>query len=1157
MKNQVNHADFKSYFDLLSKIPMRMRLTALSLFCIFLQVHAMSSYSQTTKLTLDLKNVSVENVLDKIEENTEFYFLYNSKLINVDRIVNVKAKSKSIETVLAEVFADTDVIYKIEDRQIILSKAEYIALNPQQQPNKRIRGTVFDTTGDPVIGVNIRLKGSANTGTITDLDGQFSLEVPQNAVLLISYIGYMPQEVIVGNQSELTIRLLEDTQALDEVVVVGYGTQKKVNLTGSVSSISASEISSIPVSNISNAMAGRMPGVFSFNSSGLPGASSPVIIRGVNTPNNTNPTYVIDGVVRDKADFDALDPNEIESFSVLKDAASAAVYGSRAANGVILLTTKRGADQKPMFRYTAMVGTERETRRPKIMSAYDRTQYLNNQFGYNGVNPTSTNYYTPDEVDWFRTHDYDRLEMAWQNPLIHQHNLSVNGGSDKIRYFLSVGYYDQKGVFEKVKYTKYNFRSNVDAKINDNFSISFNVDANTNKMSTPYWPHNGSGTNDYGVEDNYVIKDLYRALMNHPRTENPYINGKPNATIYGWNVLEVIRSGGSDVTDRNTLNAKISGTYKIPYVEGLSATAMFNYRRFYSVRKQVGKEYPLYEHETSGTNGHIIRDDAQITRTKYRSETLGNGVRKDFDENSRYTLNLQLNYDRSFGKHDIGALFLYEQYEESQQDIFAQRKKLLTNAIEELYIGDGDAANKDAGGKATEFGRLGYIGRINYAYASKYLLEANFRYDASVRFPKGDRWGFFPSFSAGWRMAEEGFIKENENLQFINNLKIRASYGILGNDQVDPYQYLDLFTTDTGGAFGSATTGIKPGVYPNKKITWEKTATTNVGFDVGLWNGLLSFEFDYFHKRTYDILLKRERTVPSTFGATLPTENYAELINKGVDLLVRHDNRIGGIKYYITGNFSFARNHYSKIDEAENAYDYQLKTGRPMHFITGYQANGIARTEADLAGLPTWNTAHNWQLGDIMLRDLNGDGDVTSADQAILSKYSKNPEIVYGFSLGGEWKGFDLNIFFQGVAHRSIMPEFRSWKWTEQSVLDIWSDAYSNKSFAPDNPYMTDNLNGKYPRVGGTGSVAANNQASSFWLLNGNYLRLKNLEIGYTIPKTLLRKIGVEGLRVYASGTNLFVLDHVDIYDPENSSNWDAYQYPLMKSYNVGLSLTF
>lgn len=1119
---------------------------------------AASSYAQTTKIDLEVNQATLKQVFKEIESKTEFTFFYNDEVIDLEQIVNVHANKETIEAILDKLL--TECAYIIDNRNILLvpKDSEFYPETPQQS-GRKLTGVVVDINGEAIIGANVVEKGTTN-GVVTNYDGEFSINLNPGVTLQVTYIGYLTQEIRFTDQSTLRIVMREDMMALDEVVVVGYGVQKKVNLTGSVSSISASDMGSIPVSSISNAMAGRMPGVFSYNSSGKPGATSPITIRGMNTPNHSSPTFVIDGVVRDKGDFDTIDPNEIENISVLKDAASAAVYGSRAANGVILVTTKKGGDQKPMFRYSGLIGTERETRRPEVMNAYNRTQYINHRLAYGEVDPSSTRYYADDEVEWFKTHDYDRLEMAWQNPIIQQHNLSVNGGNEKIKYFMSVGYYDQDGVFEKVKYTKYNFRSNVDAKINDNLSISFNVDANTNKNSTPYWPHNGSGTNAYGVSDGDVIKDLYRALMNHPRTEQPYVNGLPNATIYGWNVLEVIRSGGSDVTDKNTLNAQLSATYKMPFLKGLSASALFNYRRYYSVRKQVGKEYPLYEFETSGSNGNYVTDGAAITRVKSRSETLGNGVRKDFSENSRYTFNIRLNYDQSFGKHDVGALFLYEQYEEWGQNIYAQRKKLLTNAIEEMFIGDADAANKDAGGAASEIGRLGYVGRLNYAYDNKYLVEANFRYDASTKFAPGSRWGFFPSVSAGWRIGEESFIKNNDKLKFIDNLKLRASYGILGNDggsSVAYYQYLDLFNTTTGGVFGSATTGIVQGTYPNKAITWEKTATTDIGLDADLWNGLLSVEFDYFYKRTYDILMARSRTVPSTFGASLPKENYAELINKGVEFQVRHDNKIGNVKYYVSGNFSFARNHYSKIDEAENAEDYQIKTGRPMNFITGYISDGIARTEADLAGLPTWSSVHNWQLGDIRLRDLSGDGTVTSIDQTVLSEYTKHPEIMYGFTLGAEWKGLDFNIFFQGVANRSVMPGYRSWLWDEQSILDIWSDAYSNTSFNPSNPYMRDNLDGKYPRVRGTGSSGANSQSSSFWLLNGNYLRCKNLEIGYTVPKAWLSKLGINSLRVYLSGTNLFVLDHIGTYDPENSSDWDAYQYPMMKSFNAGLSLTF
>lgn len=460
-----------------------------------------------------------------------------------------------------------------------------------------------------------------------------------------------------------------------------------MNLTGSVATISAENIATIPVSNISNAMAGRMPGIFSYNKSGMPGVSSPITIRGVNTPNNTNPTYVIDGVVREKADFDALDPNTIENISVLKDAASAAVYGSRAANGVIVVSTRRGKNQKPQFSYSGLFGTDRPTRTPEVMNAYDRTVYLNNQFMYNGVPETDSRYYTADEQEYFKTHSTDWFDLAWKNPFTTQHNLSVNGGSERINYYMSVGYYNQTGTFDNLDFKRYSFRSNVDAKVADNFTIGLDVDGNMSDQRTPYWPHDS---------DKDLMNDMYRALLNFPSTEPAYVNGQPNATIYNWNILEAIKNGHVS-KKHNTLNTKLSAKWDIPWVEGLTANAMFNYRRYYENEKQAGKKYTLYIHETSGGHNHIIRDDAPVVGTRTRTEN-GNFVRKDFNETSAYTLNLQLNYNRTFGKHDIGAMFLYEQYEEFGDKFWAQRKELLSSSLEQLFAGSADSQWKDADG---------------------------------------------------------------------------------------------------------------------------------------------------------------------------------------------------------------------------------------------------------------------------------------------------------------------------------------------------------------------------------------------------------------------------------------------------------------------------
>lgn len=1135
--------EIRPFLGLIPKITARMKITTLCLICFLGTANATDLYSQSARISMEMKNVSVEDVLNRIEEKSEYHFIYNNKLVDVERKVNANFNDESIEAILNKIFKSSNVEYSINDKQIILRPKDMEANSEAQQQKKHITGTVSDNLG-ALVGVSVTVKGT-KIGCITDMDGKFSLDVPENATLQVSFIGYNTQNVSTSGKDTFHIIMTEDAQKLNEVVVVGYGTQKKVNLTGSVASITAEHISTIPVSNISNAMAGRMPGIFSYNKSGMPGVSSPITIRGINTPNNTNPTYVIDGVVREKSDFDALDPNTIETISVLKDAASAAVYGSRASNGVIVVATKRGKDQKPQFSYSALFGTDRPTRNPKIMSAYDRTVYLNNKFMYNEIPESDSRYYTADEQEYFKTHSTNWFDLAWKNPFTTQHNLSVNGGSERIHYFMSAGYYSQTGQFDNLNFKRYSFRSNVDAKITNNFSIGLDVDGNLSDQRTPYWPYN---------PDSELMNDLYRALLNFPTTEPAYVNGRPNATIYNWNVLEAINNGHTQ-NKHNTLNAKLSAKWDIPWVQGLSASAMFNYRNYYEKNKTVGKAYTLYIHETSGTHNHIISDDAQVVGTRTRSEN-GNFVTKTFNETGSYTLNLQLNYNRTFGKHDIGAMFLYEQYEEWGDTFYAQRKELLSSSLEQLFAGDADSKYKNAGGNESEIGRIGYVGRINYAYDSKYLLEANFRYDSSVKWIPGKRWGFFPSVSVGWRMSEEKFFKQNDKLSFINNLKLRASYGTLGNDGGDNvayYQYLSKFKTGTNAVFGSGATGILPSVYPSRSITWETTTTANVGFDLGLWNGLLSLEFDYFHKRTSDILMSRVRTIPDTFGASLPKENYAELLNQGCEFLLRHDNKIGDFTYYISTNFSFARNHYTKIDESANAYEWQLKTGRPINFITGYIAEGIARTDEDLVGLPQYNGGFSWSKGDIILKDLHGsggvggpDGIVNSNDQAVLSLYSSNPEIIYGISFGGEWKGIDFTAFFQGVGHRAIMFPNRGDTWTEQSVLDIWTDAYS-----------PDNLDGAYPRVGGKGSVGANSQASTFWLMNGNYFRCKNIEVGYTLPKKWMKSIGVDRCRVYFSGTNLFVFDHIGIYDPENSGSRGAYQYPLTKSYNFGVNVSF
>lgn len=1115
-----------------------MKLSGLLL---ILSLNAMAvSYSQTTSLNLSINKSSIRDVFKEIESQSEFSFFFSDDMSDLNEVVSISAKNKKIGEVLDNVFENTNLGYRILNEKLIV-------IAPRSVIDDRIlTGKVIDKDGLPIAGVSVFVKDSP-IGTTTDMDGKYSLKVSDsNSIIKVSYLGFLSQEYKLENKTVLDITLIEDIQMMDEVVVVGYGVQKKVNLTGSVATISAKDIEAVPTSNITNSLAGRLAGIYGMQRSGAPGTGSSITIRGKSTWNSTNPIYVIDGVVREAQDFEAMNASEIENISVLKDATAAAVYGARSANGVILVTSKRGTNQKPTFTYTGSVGVDQPLGIPERMNAYEHGIYRNRVADFNFKPTDDPMRYTPDELAYFRDNktNYDWLEGAWHDPIFTQHDVNVSGGSDKISYFAGIGYYYQDGAFRNLNYDRYNLRSNVDADIAKGLKLGVHIDANMQKRERPYWPYDG--------DDDDRMYDLYRALLNKP-SMMPWKIGNDYVRAYQqWNPIALIDQAGQRTWNKNTFNGTLRLDYDLPFLKGLKASGIFNYRKYYIYDKTSRKKYDVAEYKMTGGHNHIITDEV-INRLQLGDWTNDNYA--SFDESNAYTLNLSLSYNQVFAKkHDVSVMLLYEQYEGTGNYLYGYRGNALTPAIDQLFIGENNSKYKDADGTASEIGRLGYVGRFNYGYDNKYLFEFNFRYDASLKFPQEGRWGFFPSASLGWRMSEENFIKNNYS--FINNLKLRGSLGLLGNDggdNVADYGYMYKYNIASGAVFGGGTSGITPGALPITDITWEKTVISNIGLDFQLWKGLLSMEIEYFFKHTYDILGSRIASVPNTFGATLPQENYGVVDNKGIDIIARHDNTIGNdFRYYLTGNFSFARNTVKKMDVAAGAYDYQQRVGRPIDFITGYWDNGIARTDADLKGLPTYN-GYTYSLGDIILRDMkinnNGDNNITSADMDVLSLYSQTPEIIYGFSLGGQWKGFDVNVFFQGVANRKIMFPNRGDLWDEQAVLNIFTDTW-----APDN------VNAQYPRVGGIGasSIGASRDLSSFWLLNGNYLRLKNAEIGYTLPNEWLSKAGLKNVRVYVSGANLLTFAPYDISDPEAvGGEYGVYQYPIMRSINGGISVKF
>lgn len=1098
---------------------------------LFVFQSAATSYAQEARINLDVKQTSLKQVFKEIESKTEFTFFYNDEVINLERIVDVHAKNETIESLLSRLL--TNSTFVIENKNILLipKEANKSSHTAAQQTKRQITGTVTDENGEPIIGANVVEKGTTN-GTITDLDGKFLIDIPEKSTIQITYIGFETQEIEIAGKSKLQITLQGDSKILDEVVVVGYGVQKKTTISGSVSSIKANDITKASSSNVSDALVGRMPGLIAVNESGKPGAGSKLFIRGMGTWNDSNPLMIVDGVERD---FSTMDPNEIESITVLKDAAAAAVYGSRAANGVVLVTTKRGTEGKPTIKLDTYYGLKDFTRYPELASPYEWGETRNKAYLMDGVPADDPRIIKQDQLDRLRSGEQgtDWFKESFKNSASQYYaNLNVSGGNERVKYFVSLGHHNENGMVDNFDYQKFNLRSNIDAKITDRLSISADIDADSRTYNTPGW----------------TVENIFELV---PR-QNPSINAYfPNGLAVngggGEHLPEMIHNSGNEKLTHNSFRTTFRADYKIPGVEGLLAKGMFSYGKNYKYDKKFFIPYKMYQ----------LNDNGDVTNTKVVGEKTKLDER--FDQGYGYTYNLSLNYNKTFGKHDLGLMFLYEEETSYGNWFSAYRTNYVSNSVPQLSAGgELDKSNK---GVANEWARNGLVGRINYAYNETYMLEASFRYDGSITFPKGNRYGFFPSVSAAWRISNEPFIKDN--FSFVDNLKLRASYGTLGNDKVKLWQYLSEFVYSDPATIGGSninSIAVYKDLVPNPNITWEKSSTLNVGIDGMLWKNLLSFELEYFYKRTSDILAPQIRTIPETFGAALPDVNYGILDNKGFEILLNHSNTINDFSYRIGGNFSFVRNKVIQYDESETTPEYYKVVGksfthvkdkdnpRPSSGLVGMQAVGFFQTEDEVK---TWPKQFNGgqKPGDVKYADVNKDGVINENDLTRVNPYGSIPEIIYGFNIGFGWKGLELSALFQGAAHKSIMLDSYGTTMFVDGNSNFFRYLY-NDSWTPEN------RNASYPRayVGGNSN---NNRASNIWTKNGDYLRLKNIELSYTLPKSLLSKTKViNDLRFYINGTNLLTFDNLDIMDPESPSGSARY-YPQSKSVNFGINLTY
>lgn len=1122
-----------------------MTLTVLLLAVSLAQVIA-ATYAQTVTISVSAQNEALSTVLKQIENQSEFLFFYNLDEVNGNIKVSLNKKDCSIQEVLDAFVSNVGLNYTIKDRHIVLTARKNEApvsksVTPAiQQKTRKISGVITDHAGETVIGANVVVKGTTN-GTITDIDGKYTLDVPEKAILLVSFIGYNSQEISIGEKSQINVTLAEDTQKLDEVVVVGYGTQKKVTITGSVSAIGADEIVQAPVSNISNALVGRLPGVRVQNTGGMPGSESTVDIRGFGKP-----LILVDGI--EQAGFQ-LDPNEIESISILKDA-SAAIYGVKAANGVVLITTKKGTAGKAKITYNGSVGFQSFTNYPEMVNASQFAELVDESAINNGTDPV----YGPDKLALFREGTQDGYRSYnWKDALTHnnapqtQHNININGGTEDVKYFASVGYLDQQGIYSTgdINFSRYNFRSNVSAKIAEHLTADVQLGGRVENKMSPY------------DEDTYIVFGITRM---HP-TFSPYANDE-NHDYYGLtNFQNPLARADADVSGyrkekKKLFNGSFSLKYDMPFVPGLSAKVMFSYLTKVEEFKTFAKEFYLYSYDKA--------KDTYNKLSPYNSPS--NLYRKDFTSEQNL-LQFSLSYNRTFlENHTISALLLYEQREDLDDYITASREFAI-DALDQINAGVDK--NKNNSGVESELANVSFVGRINYDYMSKYLFEFAFREDGSAKFYKNNRWGFFPSVSAGWRLSEESFIKDN--ISFMDNLKIRASYGIMGDDQaldsggnptVLPFQYMTGYNYpgESNYIFNSdVIKGLDTKGLANINYTWLQSKIWNVGVDVSLWNRLLEANLDVFYRKREGLIAQRYGSLPNTFGASLPQENLNSDDYRGFELVLGHTNKVGEVTYSAKANMSFTRIKSRHIEQADPIDSYRNwrsnMSDRWQNIQFGYEYAGQFQNQEEINSWAVQDDAGNTTLkpGDIKYEDLNGDGVINDSDVKPISR-SNTPEIYFGLDLSASWRGFDISVLMQGATNYNVYMSgvMGSPLFNGSSALACYMDRWHRADlYDPNSEWIP----GKYPSTDAT-AKPNNLRVSTFNNISAYYLRVKNLEFGYTFPSKWMQPAGISNLRLYVSGNNLLTIDNLPFGDPEAPSS-DRILYPQLRIWNVGVNLTF
>ena len=1003
--------------------------------------------------------------------------------------------------------------------------------------NIRVNGRITDTGKEPLPGVAV-IEIGTNNGVVSDIDGNFSIVVSDDSRIMVSSVGYKSQ--ILVPIDGMTICLEEDASVLEESVVVGYGSQKKANLTGAVGSIKSEDVVKSQAANISNTLIGYIPGIIAKQSTGEPGNdNSSIYIRGIATyKGSTSPAYIIDGIERSAEEFQRINANDIESISVLKDAASAAVFGMRGANGVILVTTKRGAEGLTI-NYSSNLSIQSPTRLPEFANSYDYSRLYNEFMG--------ETIYTDEELQKFKDgSDPDHYPNTdWyamtlnKSAIQHNHDVSVSGGSDQVKYFASLGYLNQGGLWDNLDYDKYNVRSNLDINITKTTTLSLDI----------------SHRATYKQQGLYSSSEVFKNLVrNTPVLVCKFSDGHfalpdsthPNALAY------IDPESGYNKTYINSTLVKSEIKQDLPFVtQGLSLKGVVSYDKYNSFVKVWSVGPQLYVLDELDNIVPSDRGSASLAQSAWDTQTM--------------EYQLQMNYDRSFGSHHVSALAMGLAHHSDYRTESVKRSSYDSSAMDQLDAGNTEGQTMSGSDYATA--RASAVGRINYTFQDKYLFEANIRFDASENFAPEYRWGTFGSASAGWIISEENFFAGVRDI--ISFLKIRGSFGYLGNDDTGgiKYPYYARFNLYNGGGahsgnlpnnmgdyiFGDTIVkGLTPGTVANEKATWEKSQKANAAVDIGLFN-IVNLSVDYFHEIRSNILAQKSSSIPASFGGSLPLENFGVVQNQGVDIVLNLFKKNGDLEYSIGGTFTYARNKIIEMAEAEGTSELMRKTGRPISSYYGYMTDGIFQDRDeinDYAKQAVAGTAYMTKPGDIKYVNVdNSDKIVNSKDRTYLG-YGTVPEIVFGINGSLRWRFIDFSFLLQGTAHVQVYliggvvtPFYNSGNLPQFWVNDHWTET---------------NTDARYPRLANSlhNIPNADSDVVQTYLYNASYLRLKNLEMGFSLPQKYSSKAKVKLARIYLSGSNLLTFSEVPQVDPENL-NTQGWQYPNMKSFNLGINIQF